>query len=493
MAMVVVVLPSVARSESPRFETSLSVMETYTDNADATKNGNSDWITEVTPTISIRRSTGHVTGSLYASLRNALYANDGSQSTSFVTLSGNGHVEAIDDSLFIDIRSSISRDNLSSFRGRPQWDTQNTNSQSEVRYISIAPRWVGHLGKGDMEFSVSYDGQALSYGSNMSNQSMGTFRARLFNPTAGERFGWSIDYSKADNAYHDSNQQNVSDTSLTGTLTFYVSPQVSLRGIIGTEKNNYMTGKDESGTVTGYGFNWRPTPRTNMDGTLEHHVYGDTYDVRFSHRLALASVDLSLSRDISSAYQTATNSLGSYYYNLFSSSLISQFPDPLQRDQATREVMRALGIPTGGSFGNFATNSFFIDQRIQAGVTLIGARHSLALSMYRSDRTKTNNNAVTNPSDDFASNDNIKSWGTTISLSHQLTPNSSLTGAVYWSRSEGTGGGPSQSSRDKGLTLGYSKQLGARTSGALNFRRETSSGDDSFTENAVTASLSRTF
>ena len=480
--------------ETPRFETSLTVSETFTDNADATKHGRSDWITEISPTVSIRGSGGHVTGSLDASFRNLLYAKDGSNNSSFLALNGNAQVEAIDDSLFIDIASSISRNNLSSFSGRPQWDNQNTSSQSEIRYLSVSPRWVGRIGKSDAQFSLNYNGQALSYGSNMSNQSMGTFHARLFNPTAGERFGWSIDYTTSDNSYPDSNQQNVTDSNLTGTLTFYATPLVSLRLIVGTEENNYMTGQDESGTVTGYGFNWRPTPRTNVDGTLEHHVYGDTYDFHLSHRQALAAYNLAITRDITSAYQTATNSLGSYYYNLFSSSLISQFPDPVQRDQATRELMKALGIPVGGSFGNFATNAFFVDQRIQAGFSLVGARHSLALSIYRSDRTKTNSgDTIFNSSDDFANNDNIKSWGWTVSLSHKLAPTSSLNGALYWSNSEGTGGGPSQDSRNKGLTLGYNKQLTAKTSGTVMFRHETSSGNDGFTENAVTASLFRAF
>src|SRR6266705_467502 len=241
--------------EVSRVETSLSVGETFTDNANATKHGQSDWITEVTPTISVHRTGGHVTGSVDASLTNAIYANDSSLSSSFVTLNGRAQVEVIDDSLFVDVNSLISRNNLSSFSGRPQWDNQNFSVQSETRYISISPRWVGHIGQGDVQFSMNYDGQALSYGSNMSNQSMVTFHGRIFNPTAGERFGWSVDYVASDNTYQNSNQQNVNDSSLTGTLTYYATPLVSLRFIVGTEKNNYMTGQDENGTVTGYGFN----------------------------------------------------------------------------------------------------------------------------------------------------------------------------------------------------------------------------------------------
>lgn len=483
---------SSAYGESPHFQTSLTVAETFTDNGEATKNGRSDWITEISPSISVRRTGGHLTGSLDASLRNVIYANDSSQSESFVTLSGKGQAEVIDDTFFVDVVGSVGRNNLSAFQGRPQWDNQNTASESEIQYISINPRWVGRIGKSDVQFTVSYDGQALSYGSNMSNQNMGTFRARLFDPTAGARFGWSVDYSKSDNTYSQSNQQNVNDQSITGTLTYYVTRQFSARVIVGTEKNNYMTGSEETGAVTGYGFNWRPTPRTNIDGTWEHHVYGDTYDFRLAHRRALVAFDLSASQAVTSSYATATNTLGAYYYNLFSASLVSQYPDPAQRDQATRELLKSLGVQ-GAYFGNSYTNAFYEDKRVQVGVSVIGVRNVVAVSVYHSDQTTTNKAFAFDSSDDFANNDNVKSWGWTVSLSHQLTPSSSLNSALFWSKSEGSGGGPSQSSKDTGLTVGYSRQLGPKTACAVNFRHDKSSGDSGFNENAIIASLSRAF
>jgi uncharacterized protein (PEP-CTERM system associated) len=493
LPMMLAVFSVVARGETMRLEPSIFVAETFTDNVDAAKNGRSDWITEISPTVSVNRTGGRVTGTLDASFRNFFFVEDGSLSTSFLTLTGKGVVEVIDDSLFIDVRSAIGRSNQSSFKGRPQWDTLNSSSQSETRYISITPRWVGHVGKSDVQFSMSYDGQALSYGSGMSNQRMGTYRARLFDPKAGASFGWSIDYSDSDNSYSDSDQKGISDRRLTGTLIYHVSSQFLLRGIVGTEKNNYLTGQDDSGTVTGYGFNWRPTPRTTIDGTFENHVYGDTYDIRLSHRWPSSAISVGLTQNITSAFQTATNSLGAYYYNLISSSLASQFPDAVQRDQATRQVMKDLGISTGNTFGNFSTNAFFVDRRIQAGFSLIGARHTLAFSAYHADQEKANDDQVVNPDDNFASNNTVKSWGGTVSLTHRLTPTSSLNGSFFWSESDGSGGGPEQSRRNRGVTAGYSEQLNQRAFGAVYYRHQTASGVNPFTENSVTASVSMLF
>lgn len=493
VAALLAAMSSTALAEGPWIETSVFASETFTNNVGASESRHSDWITEISPGVSIRRTSGHATGNLDARFRNVFYANEGSRNASFVTLNGKGSLELIDDSLFIDIRSSVGRNNLSSFRGRSQWDDQSTQRQSEIRYVSVSPRWVGHIGKGDTEFSLKYDGEALAYGSDLSNQNKGTFRARLFDPTAGELFGWSLDYKNSGSSYRGQGQKDVTDASLTGTLIFHATRHVALRTVVGTEKNNYRSGSDDTGMTVGYGFNWHPTPRTTIDGLFENHVYGDTYDIRFSHRRPLSAWDLRVTREVTSAYQSATNSLGSYYYDLFSSSLMSQFPDPVARDQAVRERMKALGFSIGDSFGNFATNAFFVERRIQAGVSLIGARHTLAFSTYRSEREKTNSNLVTSPGDDFATNNSIESSGATLSLTHKLTPTSTLNGSLFWSSSEGSGGGASQSRRSNGLVFAYNKQLGVKTSGSIHLRRQTSSGSDEFSENSVTASLSRTF
>lgn len=433
-----------------------------------------------------------MTGDLTASLRNVMHVNGESGNNSFLTLNGRGEVEVIDDSFFIDVSALMSRNNLSSFSGRSQWDNLSTSSQAETRYISIAPRWVGRLGKGDVQATVRYNGQALSSGSGASSQGNGTLNVNVSNPTAGSLLGWSVDYSRSDTGYQ-GDQRNVSDNSLTGTLTYRVSPQFSVHATAGRESNTYRSSEEDSGTTKSFGFNWSPTPRTSISGTRGDHVYGDTYDFRFSHRRPLSSWDLSYSRSISSAFQSATGSLSSYYYNLFSSALLSQFPDPIQRDQAVRELMRALGIPLGSTFGNFNSNAFFVERRIQAGFSLIGSRNTLAFSVYRSNRTRTSDDLATDPNDDFADNSDIKSLGGTVSVSHQLTPNSGLSGALYWSKSTGTGSGPSRDSRDAGMTIGYNTQLGARTTGSVNFRHQRSAGDDEFTENSVTAALTMSF
>lgn len=480
-------------------EPTLTVTETLTDNADfgVDGKGGNALITEIAPGISIRRSGGRVNGSLDASLRGVFATGDSARSDTFLTLQGRGEVEAIDDTLFVDLAAAVGRNNTSSFGGRPQWDSQSTGSQAETRYLRVSPRLVKRFGNGDMQASVRYSGEVLSYGSNLHDQGQGTLSVNVSDPSAGSLFGWSVDYSRGDGSYGGNGvgqtPRNVAQESLRGTLTYRLSRQFSLKGVVGRETNNIQSTEDKSGTITGYGFDWSPTPRTSISGLAENRTFGRGYDFKFSHRRPLSSWNVSYNRDISSSFQSASGSLASYYYDLFSASLLSQFPDPVQRDLAVREVLRSMGIPTGTNLNSALTNAYFVDRRLQAGMSLVGVRNTLALSVHRSLRNRLGNDSVTSSVDDFALSEQIKSTGATLSLTHTLNASSSLNGALYWSKSEGSGSTDGLSSDHSGLTLGMTRKLGPKTSGVVNYRHQSSEGTLDSTENTVSASVSMSF
>jgi uncharacterized protein (PEP-CTERM system associated) len=143
-ALLTIALAGGAWAQTYTVEPTLRLEETFTDNAGfgQEQDGKNAWITEIAPGISVRRSGRRVSGNLEASLRGLFYANDSSRNDAFLSLQGRGEVEAIDDTLFIDMNAAVGRNNTSSFGGRPQWDTLNSSSQSETRYLRITPRLV---------------------------------------------------------------------------------------------------------------------------------------------------------------------------------------------------------------------------------------------------------------------------------------------------------------------------------------------------------------
>jgi len=63
---------------------------TYTDNVDASELGGSDWVTEISPGVTMRRESGRLDGFLNANLRSLSYARDSDRNTTFLALSGRG-------------------------------------------------------------------------------------------------------------------------------------------------------------------------------------------------------------------------------------------------------------------------------------------------------------------------------------------------------------------------------------------------------------------
>lgn len=498
-ALLTIALAGGAWAQTYTVEPTLRLEETFTDNAGfgQEQDGKNAWITEIAPGISVRRSGRRVSGNLEASLRGLFYANDSSRNDAFLSLQGRGEVEAIDDTLFIDMNAAVGRNNTSSFGGRPQWDTLNSSSQSETRYLRITPRLVKRFGGGDLQASVRYSGEVLSYGSdNLRDQGQGTLSVNVSDPSVG-RFGWSVDYSNGKGSYGSSGigqtPRDASQESLRGTLTYHLTRQLALKGVVGRESNDFSARNDESGTITGYGFDWSPTPRTSITGLTESRFFGRSYDFKFAHRQRMTSWNLSYNRDVSSSFQAGSGSLASYYYDLFSASLQSQYPDPAERDQAVRAILRSMGIPIGTSLGSTQTNAYFVERRLQAGFSLTGVRNTLAFSVNRSLRDRLGDSLTASSEDDFANNNQIKTTSATVSVSHQLTPGSSLNGALYWSKSDGSGGSQNQSSDHSGLTLGATTKLGPHTSGALNYRHQTSDSTADSSENTLSASLFMSF
>jgi uncharacterized protein (PEP-CTERM system associated) len=156
-----------ANAASLRATPSVDVSETFTSNSGSTANGDSDWITELRPSIRLfRPERGHIQGDLTASLRNVYYAGGTRDDRSFVTLSGKGTAELVDDRFFIDATAHVSRDNSSLLSGRPQGDGQSVDSSDETRRFSLTPRFQMKVGR-DLEISAQYRMTWLSGGSNV--------------------------------------------------------------------------------------------------------------------------------------------------------------------------------------------------------------------------------------------------------------------------------------------------------------------------------------
>lgn len=491
LALAAMAVSGVARAQSMHFRPYVSASATWSDNVGAdARGGDGDLSFEVAPGISVLRESGRFRGNLNAAVRNIVYMNETDRNDTFVVLNGHGQVEAVEDTLFVDMDASIDRSNRSVFAGRAAGDPQDFSSDNETRMYGIGPRLKFRLGP-DTNGTAKYMTRWVSGGGGLDNRRESTLNAQVANPAQFGRIGWGLEYRRTESDFGRAGLAgSSSEDILRGTLYAKVTPQLRLRGIVGREKNNFDTATDDRSPIVGGGFDWNPTERTTISGTSEKRIFGRGYDFRFNHRHANSTWSLSYVRDVSSSLETVgLDVFQDPEFRLLFDGLERQIADPLLREAVVR---RLLGFPSIGARDLFVTNARFVTRSLAGSVSFIGVRNVLTFAVQRSERERLGAAVTGNPVDDFARFDNVTTRAGTVSLSHKLAPQASLNANLTRSRSTGRGRTDSETERTL-FSLALLKQLGPHTSGGVTYRYQRAEGASDFVENAIVATISVSF
>lgn len=516
LALTLVAGNSVAQTTvvSPRLDASLM----WTDNAGSSGIGGfggsggsdrrgEDWILELSPSISVARDSGRLNGTFTATLRNLMYASSADRNTTYLALTGAGEYEAIEKMLFIDADASISRSNLSAFSTRASGDNLDVNPDNETRMFSLSPRFQFRIGD-NTEGVARYRWRWMDSGNTtLANQNQSDWSLQLTNTRVTGIFGLGLSYNRSSSSYGSASglpgggggsssfsgggkEQEI----LRATLYAKVTPDFRLRGIVGRESNDYGSQGKQSNTVTGGGFDWNPTDRTAISGTVENRIFGRGYDFSLQHRMARTTFFLTFGRDIQSSFDMLAGGglVDPLYLPLFNDPLlVALYPDPIVRRDVVLLLLRQLR-------GDVLTNAFFVNRSFNGGVTYSLPRGVVSFSFSRTDRSRLGNGGDLAPTDDFRNFSDVKSTGATLSYSHRLTRSASLNTSITRSKSKGSGATAADTQRTS-FNIGISSSLGPMTTGSLQYRHQRSDGDsfgsgsNDFSENAVTATVGMRF
>ncbi|HNQ75381.1 MAG TPA: TIGR03016 family PEP-CTERM system-associated outer membrane protein, partial [Pseudothauera hydrothermalis] len=165
--------------------------------------------------------------------------------------------------------------------------------------------------------------------------------------------------------------------------------------------------------------------------------------------------------------------------------------DPVVRDRLEREL-QALGVSRAALDEAVVSNSYFVDRRFHAGLSLIGARNLVSLTVSRSDRERLGETGFVSAQDDFSIYQRIREKSARISWTHRLSGTSALTATLTRVNAWGEGSNAASIRRTL-FSLGWSARLSPRTTAGLMYRYQQASGSDDFTENAITANIAMRF
>jgi uncharacterized protein (PEP-CTERM system associated) len=317
---------------------------------------------------------------------------------------------------------------------------------------------------------------------------------RLASGPAFNVLTWGLNYDYSKTAYDSQFNPDLDSETFLGTTRYLVTQSVGLLARGGYE--SYSRGAvipDSEGWGWGAGFDWAPSPRTNLVAVTGRRFYGPSSNVDFRHSARLLDFRASYAESVTTTSQQffvpATGNTFTYLDQLYTSTI----PDPVARQDTVNSVIAQLGIPSSlSSPVNYFTNNLFVQKSLNGSIALRGVRNVVIANVFRYRRQAIVGDTFLPGS--LNPDNNTVQIGGSISWNLQMTPRDGLSMLAGYTRNDFKG--TSREDDYMNLGIGYTRQLQRKILGTLSYRRQekdSSLGGSDYTENSVTGMVSITF
>lgn len=466
-----VAAPDAAAPSGPKpavwIEPRVSVGLTLSDNGSLSGGqGRGEQVLEVSPGVrgifNTARIKGHVDYALTGQTRFQNTARDDWRHT----LNGAATVNAWDNRAFVDVSGSVADESISAFDA-PGIGSSRIN-QSQTANFRLSPYLRGTLGSAtdyELRYSVQTVNSESAARPDLSAQDVSL---RMANRAAMGSFGWTLD-ARSQAIDYEAGRDTRSD-SVMGGLVYNVSPQLAVTALLGREANDILTFSRESYNTAGLNVEWRPSPRTRLFAGVEDRYFGKGHNISLQHSTGRTVWRYTDRKGVSNnGLEAGAEPLGTLA-GLLDSSLVSRFPDPIERSIEVNKLLSGLGLPGDLEvYQTFLTSAATLERSQQLSVALLGLRGVVTLAFTRSDATRLNAPLAGAPAlpDDFDTNQRIQRNGWSLAYAHRLTPQTSANVSLTGNRNKGT----VDSSRSTSLTVGLTSRLAPRTTASLQLSR----------------------
>jgi len=484
--------PAGAAADAPSLERQIaleprvSVTETFTDNfALSSTQAESDAVTRLTAGLGWRSRSGVLRGYLDYALTGVVHAKHTDRNELQNALNANVTADLIENRLQLVTTAAIARTAISAFGVQPGGADGNANT-TETRSLQVAPRLHGPLGP-DLRYTAEL-GHAITSSANTTAGNASSTTANLhLEPVNQARLGWSLDASRLNSAYTQGRTSH--SDRLFGGLRVNLDDldlQISTTG--GTESTNFASLETARYTTWGLGALWTPTPVTRVSAELEQRFFGRSHSVSVEHRTARTIFRFRSARTLSTSGNQVAGVRGTAF-SLFFDQLASLQPDPALREDLVNRLLRDQGIdPSRIIDTGFLRSAATLQDLQEFSAAWTGPRNAavLALAQSKSRHVDTLSNAV----DDLSNVGEVRTSNLSLTLSHRLTPLSSLNLLLGIQRA-GTGTAGGQASRQTLADLQFSTRPSPDSTIGISLRRGhyITTGLLPFDETALSASF----
>jgi uncharacterized protein (PEP-CTERM system associated) len=374
-----------------------------------------------------------------------------------------GRLMAIDRFFYIEGSVRALQTSANPFGARPgDTSTANTLTSTQYRlspYIDYEPQLGLHFRARTDLTKTNENGSAFAL-----SESVG--RAYFQHHTASVEldprpFGWRVEADRSSTRYQGETAPIVIDVvRALINVALNEETRVGLRG--GAERNNFSSSSDDTRSIYGAQFSWRPSERTVFDADAERRFFGDSWHVTFTHRSPFVAWGLRASRDIDTTPIAlfglpATDNVAA----LLDAILTTRFPNPIDRAKQVQDLMNLRGLPSSiTSPISIIAPRISITNSISGTAALLGSSSSLALSVFRS---QVRDALDTGPFATGLASANNRQTGGSLAYSRRLTPTTSATLVVDYSRIEALAEVVGERTQQGGIRGQVTMQIGAKS------------------------------
>jgi uncharacterized protein (PEP-CTERM system associated) len=488
----------------------LGVSETYTDNLELAPAPYAvpAFVTQIMPGILINDVGPRTHFTVDYTLLDMVYDNYGWNHNYFNELNAAGSTEIVKNTFFVDAGASISQQPLTPFGPISPGGANLTNNIANVKMESVSPYLVHQFGvyaTGEIRYTYvntdySMAGPGLSPG--QPNNSVFGFSGQSYTTDvflkSGDDFDlmpWKVEYNDATSLY--TGYPSITMSTITGDISYLLTPHFKLNSEIGYEKDNYVYfGPRPQGVFWSEGFDWSPGPRTKFGFSVGEQYYGRTYSMSFSHRARHTIFSASYGQSV----QTSMMQQNLPSSNALDQMLAAQIPDSGQRAQAIQQIFSAFG-PQASLYGlNVISNEVFEAKYFQASVGLTVPRTVLMLTLFDNQNIPMQMSSAPGTPFSLVSNlfnqngylayGEMHQTGVTLSWTRSITPE--VMGNVSYTASQFNFPGISMNETSTFFQGGLTDQMTQHLYGSLSYRHQmmnAGAGGYNFAENAVIAGL----
>jgi uncharacterized protein (PEP-CTERM system associated) len=380
------------------------------------------WITTLSP--ALRVSGVGPRAQAFVDFRHdeSYYSGLSSSNTGRNLLSSYGTLETVDNWMYVDAAASVAPRSKSVFSNNTTNSSNAVGNQDEMRAVRVSPNIRGQLfGNTDYMMRITRNDVRLASDTFSWHTRADQLAGSLRKPAGQGAIGWFADGNGV--RVDSSTVGERRDDRMRGGVILPTVPHLHVLAFTGRERTDFASTTTESFSTPGFGFEWRPSERTQAIGMREKRFFGVSHDVSVSHRTPFTAWRYS---DVKDAAALPTGLAGFHrgsVYDLMADLLTVSITDPVARDRAARARADQVGGPAGAGVDatGVLVSRVFLDRTRQASVALLGTRNIVTLILHQRDQQLLENGA-TFIQDDFALSSDIRDRGGFVSWIHRLTP-----------------------------------------------------------------------